>query len=280
MQTEHSPFPSDETLAAFIDGQLDEETRGRVVWHIAECPECLDIVTASNEMKAAPVVRGVNWRNRYTGLAAAAAAIAIVLALPATRERLWPPDDIGRLAAAAPKYRVGDGRVTHFPFQEVRRMRGSEPANDPMLDSDNYKYMLIVEEVRQKAEERKSASALHALGVAQLGLRDEYRHAVTTLEEALRAQTKPDAQLLSDLAAAYIAAGDFQRAHETSERAWQLAQTPEIAWNRAVAAEHVDPPPVVIAKWNKYLELDPSSPWSAAARKRLDDFQEGLKYRR
>jgi tetratricopeptide (TPR) repeat protein len=103
---------------------------------------------------------------------------------------------------------------------------------------------------------------------------------VTTLEEALRAQTKPDAQLLSDLAAAYIAAGDFQRAHETSERAWQLAQTPEIAWNRAVAAEHVDPPPVVIAKWNKYLELDPSSPWSAAARKRLDDFQEGLKYRR
>jgi anti-sigma factor RsiW len=36
---EHSAFPSDETLAAFIDGRLDEETRKRVVAHVADCED-------------------------------------------------------------------------------------------------------------------------------------------------------------------------------------------------------------------------------------------------
>ena len=49
MQTEHSPFPTDETLAAYIDGRLDEETRKRVVEHMAECPECFEVVMAGRE---------------------------------------------------------------------------------------------------------------------------------------------------------------------------------------------------------------------------------------
>ena len=44
---EHSAFPSDETLAAFIDGRLDEETRKKVTAHVAECDDCYGTIMAA-----------------------------------------------------------------------------------------------------------------------------------------------------------------------------------------------------------------------------------------
>ena len=42
-----SNCPSEETLAAFIDGRLDSRARRHVIAHIAICPDCHAIVTAS-----------------------------------------------------------------------------------------------------------------------------------------------------------------------------------------------------------------------------------------
>ena len=44
---EHTGFPSDETLAAFLDGRLDPETRRRVIEHMTTCDECYSVVAAA-----------------------------------------------------------------------------------------------------------------------------------------------------------------------------------------------------------------------------------------
>src|SRR2546423_11082276 len=108
MQTEHSPFPTDETLAAYIDGQLDEETRKRVVEHMAECPECFDVVMGGREVAGAEEPRGrvVNWPRQAAISLAAAAVVAMAVFLTPIRERIWPRDDIRALAAVAPPKRA------------------------------------------------------------------------------------------------------------------------------------------------------------------------------
>src|SRR3954452_1947053 len=50
---EHSGFPSDETLAAFIDGRLDDVTRRRVIEHMTSCDECYAVYLAATEMQKA-----------------------------------------------------------------------------------------------------------------------------------------------------------------------------------------------------------------------------------
>jgi predicted anti-sigma-YlaC factor YlaD len=44
--------PSDETLAAFIDGHLKgADPRAVVIGHIAECAECRDVVVMADEVR-------------------------------------------------------------------------------------------------------------------------------------------------------------------------------------------------------------------------------------
>jgi tetratricopeptide (TPR) repeat protein len=262
MQTEHSPFPSDETLAAYIDGRLDEETRRSVVQHMAECAECMDIVTANNEFNAVPVVRGVNWqRNSYIVLAAAAALAAVFFLTPA-RDAVFPPDGIKQLASVAPPRRAFDGRIASFPFRE--RSRTYRGTNEEEVD---YKVLEVAAEVQKRAEAHPNARTLHAEGVAYL-MTGRTPDAVRVLE-SVRAQTPSDPQLLSDLAAAYLAAGRTADALAAANAAWALAKTPEIAWNRAFALQRLGRRAEAIAAWNEYLSISDSPESSAEARKEL-----------
>jgi len=272
MQTEHSPFPSDETLAAYIDGRLDEETRKLVVEHMAGCAECLDIVSAGREMgAAAPVVRGVNWsRNVVFGLAAAA-AVAIIFFLTPVRDLIWPRDDIKTLASVAPPKRLSDGRVSGFPYRE-RAARNRGKGNDDS-DHDSLEFLSAAAEVQKRATDHPDdAAALHAEGVSYLVL-GYVADAVKTLEDARQKETKPDPRLLNDLAAAYLAAGRAEDALTTANRAWTLAKTPEIAWNRALAAQRANHRSEAIAAWNDYLRISDSPQWTAEAQKYRDEVQ-------
>jgi hypothetical protein len=266
MQTEHSPFPSDETLAAYIDGRLDEETRARVVWHIAECAECMDVLTASNEIKAAPVVRGVNWqRTALIGLPLAA-ALAIVFFLTPAWDFISPPDGIKQLASVAPPKRSIDGRITSFPYREPRTTYRGTTEEDV-----DYKVLAAAAKVQKRAEEHPNARTLHAEGVAYLVIGDK-TNAVRVLEK-VRAQTPSDPQLLSDLAAAYLAANRPADALAAANAAWTLAKTPEIAWNRAFALRGLERRAEAIAAWNDFLRISDSPQWSDEARRELQKLQ-------
>jgi tetratricopeptide (TPR) repeat protein len=268
MQTEHSPFPSDETLAAYIDGRLDEETRRSVVEHMAECAECLDVVTASNEFDAVPVVRGVNWqRNSYIVLAAAAALAAVFFLTPA-RELIGPRDGIKQLASVAPPKRSIDGRITSFPYRKrTPTMRGT-PKEENEVDLT---LLSVAAELQQQAEEHPTARTLHAEGVAYLMI-GQTRDAVRVLEN-VRAQTPSDPQLLSDLAAAYLAAGRYPDALATANAAWAQTKTPEIAWNRALALQMLRRRAEAIAAWNDFLRISDSAEWTAEANEKLRTLQ-------
>jgi CHAT domain-containing protein len=130
-------------------------------------------------------------------------------------------------------------------------------------------------------------SSLHAVAVARL-LTDSNDAALASFENAVRRATGirdvvtaiercNDAALLSDLAAAYLTGAaakdgiEILAALNAAERSWQLARTPEAAWNRALSCSATGYRPAAIAAWRDYLTLDPSSEWATEARRRMND---------
>src|SRR5207248_11133377 len=86
---EHTGFPSEETLAAFIDGRLEDETRRRVVEHMAGCTECYETFLGATEWGREANVVPFERRSRKRAVVASvfatfgiAAALVIVILGP------------------------------------------------------------------------------------------------------------------------------------------------------------------------------------------------------
>lgn len=76
-----SSHPSDEQLAAFLDGSLEGPERSRIVEHLEECDDCRMAITVAAATLAEPPGRGsLHW----LGPLVAAAAIVILVVLPAS----------------------------------------------------------------------------------------------------------------------------------------------------------------------------------------------------
>lgn len=290
---EHTGFPSDETLAAFIDGRLDPETRGQVIAHMATCPECYSVFMSATEM--AEVTAAPNGSHRSSqkawlavAITAVAAAFAIVFLVTPVRDFLLPHRDSGleALANAAPEQRTIAGRISGFRYQPmVHRSRGERV--DPMSDPANAGLLTAAASVQRSLNERRSPANLHAAGVANL-LLGHTDAAVDTLHEALLAETgrhrvaeaiddSNDARLLNDLSAALsnrtaVHPKTDDEALRSADKAWRIGRTPEAAWNRAIATETINGAgsDATRAAWRDYLAIDPASPWAAEARKRLE----------
>jgi hypothetical protein len=286
---EHTGFPSDETLAAFIDRRLDPETRAEVIAHMTTCSECYSVFVSATEMTAAAVAPESSARSSRRGwlavsVAAMAAAIAVVFLVTPIRDLVLPRGDAGlvALAKAAPPERIIAGRISGFPYQPmapVARSHGTDPLKNPA----NAALLTASAGVERSVKTRRSAANLHASGVAHLLLGDAST-AVDLLHESLLAETEQrtvaaaidesdDVPLLNDLSAALSHRAVQQRnvpaaaeAVRCADRALRLGRTPESAWNRAVAIEALNGSK---GTWNDYLALDATSPWAAEARKRL-----------
>jgi CHAT domain-containing protein/tetratricopeptide (TPR) repeat protein len=292
---EHSGFPSDETLAAFIDGRLDAETRRKVIEHMAGCEECWTVYMSASEMPLellqAANVRG--WRRKKSWLLAVAAILA--LAIFAVPVRIWlisRRSPLQQLAEAAPASRKIEGRFTGFGYQPlapVTRGWDGSPATDAetsfIANPENWRVVAVAPRIEEQTRENPSAENLHARGVLHL-MMGNWDEGLDDLKKALRKETgesdlgkamraSKDASLLSDLSVAYLERArrnrpeDVARAVEFSSRAWKLARTPETAWNRALALEAHSVPGDVESAWRDYLALDPASKWSVEATSHL-----------
>jgi Putative zinc-finger len=287
---EHTGFPSDETLAAFIDGRLDPETRGKVIAHMATCSECYSVFISATEMTATAAPPNTSPRSSRSAwlavaVTAVAAAFAIVFLVTPVRDLVLPNRGMAALVKAAPAQRTIAGRISGFPYQPmVHVTRGLN--YDPMKDPENANLLTAAAGVQRLATERRSAANLHALGVTYL-LLGNADAAINTLHEALMDEAgqrtvsaaieeSNDVPLLNDLSAAlshravmHKNVTDAAEAVRCADRAWRIGGTQEAAWNRAIAAEALNGPKSATVAWNDYLALDPSSPWAAEARKKL-----------
>jgi hypothetical protein len=289
---EHTGFPSDETLAAFIDGRLDAETRAKVIAHMTTCSECYSVFLSATELPSRTVARDARRPRRAwvaVATATAAAGIACVFLVTPVRDRILHREDgMAALAKAAPAQRTIAGRISGFPYQPPAPvMRGSK--FDPLQNPANALLLTAAAGVQRAVAARRTAANLHASGVANLLLgKDDV--AIDTLREALLAESgqrtvaaaiaeSDDVALLNDLSAALSNRAidkrrpipDAVEAVRCADRAWRIGRTPEAAWNRAVAIEALNGRAHAMTAWHDYLAIDATSPWAAEARKRLAD---------
>jgi Flp pilus assembly protein TadD len=280
----HTDFPSDETLAAFIDGRLDPEMRQKVVDHIATCPECYDVVLGAQQMGAEATSGSVapfrRSRVMVISLAAAAVAAFALLFVGPLRERLFPRQTTGlaALAQVAPPERNIEGRLSGFPYRPLKVMRGGTGDD---TSPERVRLLSVAAEVEGEARKNPEPQNLHAYGVSLLMLGNDTA-AIDALQRAVQAATgesapaaalrkSTDAELLSDLASAYLAHGDPVSAHDAADRAYRLRSTPHTAWNRALAVEKLHPGDQAVDAWSDYLKLDSTSPWAEEARRRREN---------
>lgn len=278
---EHSDFPSTETLAAFIDGRLDAETRRKVIEHMAGCEECWTIYMAASERPAetSEEAKVVKMPLRFWSAAGVAAAAAIVAGLVLTP--MLHRDPLGDLRAAAPAHRTFKGRLTGFSYHPtIPAMRGNGEQKDA-LNPEFAKVWEPMANLLDRTAKKPTANDLHALGAAYL-LTDDFHGAVENLTKAAQLETgetdlkkaiakSADAALLTDLAAALNEAGSRgdkvqqELALRAAERAWKLHPSPESGWNRALATESLKGCDAALPAWRDYLHLEHDSTWRESA---------------
>ncbi|HWW62961.1 MAG TPA: hypothetical protein VN181_16420, partial [Thermoanaerobaculia bacterium] len=272
-------------------------TRERVTAHLAECADCYGwwegAVAATDAAEETNVVPMPKPRTR--ALLPIAASLVIAAGLGAVfkepiLDAARPTRHIERLARATQS-------LKEFPTQT--RLAGPFPDNlepRPTSRGFNDKGTINIEDPRQlelnlaaadaeaAAADRETKDNLHALGVAHM-LLNHRQQALDTLQHAIRKETgqtdlhaairqSRDAALLSDLAAAYSAGGDYSDALAATERARQLDPASlSVLYNRAYALQNIDRDEAKRA-WEEYLRHDTStsSVWAKAARKHLDNF--------
>ena len=283
----HPEFPSDETLAAFIDGQADAETRKRVIEHMVGCNDCYATFEAATAMRQRSYERMERFpkQRRVAVIALLAAAVAAFVAFLAPMLRPRAASGLSKLAAAAPPERIIEGRLTAFPYRPLAPVTRGPGDSISAKNPDNWKLLSVAAQIQEVARKTQSVENLHALGASHL-LLGNWDEAVTSLEEALRMETgqaplakalatSHDAQLLSDLSAAYYSRAknlrqtrDYALATESAEDAWRIRKTPEIAWNRAIAIQALHGGQAERAAWTDYLALDATSSWASEAQQR------------
>jgi len=291
---EHTGFPSDETLAAFIDGKLDAETRRRVVEHMASCNECYGTYLGATEWgreggglqsARSTAAKTKNYAVAAAGVFGIAAVLAVVFFAPLGMwyHDYWAHDGMVALVAAANELddTPVQGRLSGgFEFKPIRGVTRSGKSTD-----DDEKSWKISEIATKISSGNPSVEQLRTLGAAKLILGDSPK-AVEALERAICMETRhysvadavrtsDDARLLSDLGAAYYQKWsrfrdqtDLQQSLEASERAWRISKSPESAWNRALGLESLRSP-LARAAWQDYVDLDHTSEWAKRAMEHL-----------
>lgn len=265
--------PTDETLAAFVDDRLDETARRATTEHLADCGECRETVLMAADYQAenaSNVTRGT-FGKRGMATLAAALAVAAGLAVVFGPSLLQPDIDDVIGATSALTERPGLGRVDEMPYRQDRNTRSADSAAGEDVTPENAALHILNAETKDP----------HAQGVITLLVAKEAPEldkAVALLETAHRAKPRND-RIKTDLAAAYIARGDWHARRQDYQKALELTndvlsrhKTPAALWNRAAALERMESQDAISA-WDAYLELDSTSRWGVEARERAEDLK-------
>jgi hypothetical protein len=212
------------------------------------------------------------WKRPRVQAGAAGMLAAASLTFVLVRPDLNPfraPTPYETLVGAVGTNRTVEARLTGgFDYGTLRSPTRSSNASPRTASAA---VLAAAARVQEQADRTPSAANLHAAGVARLVIGDA-AEGVALLERA--AMSDPgNPQFHSDLAAAYLerarATGDgedLSRAAESAAAALKLQpDLREALFNQALAWERLEDPRAPAA-WERYLQVDPESGWSAEAR--------------
>jgi tetratricopeptide (TPR) repeat protein len=253
-----------QTLAAFAEGRQERASMPEVLAHVEVCPSCYAALAAAVDSLPEPA----SSPRRVWILAAAAAIVVVLFGTAILRQRAGSASAIDRLVALSPR----DARLL-----EPRLSGGFAWAayRGPMRSEAVRKDTKLLKLSGAAAEVIEAGESEHAVGVAHL-LIDDSLEAVERLRAA-SAHAPNDATILSDLGAAqYSAAAQLGRASlypealASAERALRTdPRLPEALFNRALVLERMGLTDAAREAWQRYLDVDGSSPWANEARARL-----------
>ncbi len=281
--------PDPVTLAAFAEGRLNGADVTAIVEHIDRCDDCMSEValamSAHSENEIADRGSQVAGAEREATrdprsappkwlFALAAAVVLAVVALTVMRDAIpFGRSPMRRLVALAPKTeRVIEPRLSGgFGWAEYA---GAHRATREETNATKLKLAGAAGELVERAERDPDPENQHAAGVAMV-LVENPIDAVTRLE-AVAAKSQ-DANIWSDLAAArYAAASQYGRASlyplalAAADSALRIdPKLAEALFNRALILERIGLAEEARHAWQRYLEIDPSSPWANEARARM-----------
>jgi CHAT domain-containing protein len=219
-------------------------------------------------------------------------------------------EGLNSLRSALSESRLSEIRISGFPYSSppeppsTERTRGTNEPDDAldskpeMVKAGNY--------LKFAADKWPKTATFHALGKYHLA-RSDFNSAITELKKALDAEphAKNDAQLNSDLGAAYLGLGIKIRSEQANksaikkddpssseqqqslmyfgeslkylDRALELdSLLLEALFNRALCHYYMFLPQQsqqAEDDWNLYLKKDPDSPWAREAKKYLEEIQ-------
>lgn len=255
-----------ETLAAFAEGRLPRAEMPAVLAHLEHCVRC---TRALEEANAAVEPRA---QSRVWWLAVAAAVVFAVAGVGVWRNASRPPT--ARLVALS----AGDARSIEprlsggFAWAPYH---GPDRAREERGDTRRMRLIGEAGDLVARADEKPTGESQHAAGVA-LALIESPLDAVERLRAAAALESG-DARVWSDLAAAQYAAAMrldrpslYPEALASADRALRIdGRLPEALFNRALILERLALAQQAREAWQRYLEVDPSSPWAEEARRRM-----------
>lgn len=290
MKRDMDVCPDLETIAAYLDRRLPEQTRDAIAEHLASCEACYFVFTEAAQMRAnmrvaleqpdekiavTSMSHGTMWKRlawSAGGVLAAAAAVVLMLRTGGMPWRTIEAPELQALVAAVGTERMVEPRLSGgFAYGPMRAVRAAEPTG-AIVSPD---VRIAAAQIEKRAIDARSPQTLRALGVAYLVTGDVGR-AVPVLEEAVD-ESAPDARTLNDLAAAYLVRAartnqpqDLTKALATADRAVKLdGHLPEAWFNRAYALESLSLVDEARQAWQDYLKQDKSSGWADEAREHL-----------
>jgi tetratricopeptide (TPR) repeat protein len=228
--------------------------------------------------KFEPRSRRSIFRERFWAFAAAA---IILIAAGVGIWNIIPPRseiDQGNIALnkAYKNQRPVEARLTVLQYATRPKTRGGD---DGKVDRSALRLAEL--KFESEAENRPGAESFHAFGRYYLTQRN-FDQAIDLLQKALGFAPE-DAQIYSDLGAAYLEKGKADNKKQSGEEAEDFSKSLEYLtkainlnpnllearFNRALLYEQLSDTSQAIDDWQEYLKRDSRSPWADEAREKI-----------